>query len=298
MAKSKNGGTRAMIRGRIANDVYSIGKDGKGKKQQVVRSLADEVKNPRTLAQMQGRCIMATCMQVVSAISPIIDHSFDGVPAGQPSISEFIRRNYALLKADSVKLGGFGQDFIFNKYQVKGALGGKYEISDGELDAFPTANYNYSMWEGSIFISGLSEAQIVAADLYAAIKLDTNDFVTLVILDSNGAGQWLRLKKALAVDSTTVLTADNLSTAFTMEGTFNPAMGFSGSTDKTLYIGLNTSYSAEGNGCAVILTKEAESGYVHSPATMKAPQPREYGFTAAVETYPLGDQKFLNGGDA
>ena len=47
MAKSKVGGTRAYIRGRIGSDVYSIGKTSAGKKQQVVRSLAEQVKNPK-----------------------------------------------------------------------------------------------------------------------------------------------------------------------------------------------------------------------------------------------------------
>ena len=37
MARSKNGGTRAYIRGRIGSDVYSVGKNSKGYKQQVVR---------------------------------------------------------------------------------------------------------------------------------------------------------------------------------------------------------------------------------------------------------------------
>ena len=62
MAKSKNGGTRAMIRGRVGSDVYSIGKDGKGARQQVVRSLAEQVANPRTQAQMFNRMIMSTVM--------------------------------------------------------------------------------------------------------------------------------------------------------------------------------------------------------------------------------------------
>lgn len=48
MAKSKSGGTRAYIRGRVGADVYSIGKTANGKKQQVVRSLAETVANPQT----------------------------------------------------------------------------------------------------------------------------------------------------------------------------------------------------------------------------------------------------------
>ena len=115
MAKSKNGGTRSFIRGRIGSDVYSVGKDGKGARQQVVRSLAEQVANPRSSAQMFGRMVMSTVMQTVSALKPIIDHSFDGVATGQPSISEFIRRNYALVKADAEAHPASGNQFGLNK---------------------------------------------------------------------------------------------------------------------------------------------------------------------------------------
>ena len=87
MAKSPVGGSRAMLKGRIGSDVYSVGKDGKGRRQQVVRSLAEQVSNPRTQAQMEGRMIMSTVMQAVAGLSAIIDHSFDGIANGQPSIS-------------------------------------------------------------------------------------------------------------------------------------------------------------------------------------------------------------------
>ena len=49
---------------------------------------------------MRGRMIMSTIMQAVSSMSAVIDHSFDNVPVGQPNVSEFIRRNYAAVKAD------------------------------------------------------------------------------------------------------------------------------------------------------------------------------------------------------
>lgn len=129
MAKSKSGGTRSYIRGKIGADVYSIGKDGKGNRQQVVRSLAEQVSNPQTESQMFGRMIMSTVMQAVSAFRTIIDHSFDGLPAGQPSISEFIRRNYALIRTDALAHPSSSNTFGLVKYQQKGIKAGPYIIS-------------------------------------------------------------------------------------------------------------------------------------------------------------------------
>ena len=101
MARSKSGGTRSYIRGRIGADVYAIGKDGKGTKQQVARSLAEEVANPRTLAQQRSRMIMNGVAQLVRALKPIISHSFDGIPAGQPSISHFRKLAFEAFNADA-----------------------------------------------------------------------------------------------------------------------------------------------------------------------------------------------------
>ena len=108
-----------MIRGRVASDVYSIGRDAMGKRQQVVRSLAEVVSNPRTLSQMRSRMIMSTVMQALGALKVIVDHSFDNVSGVQPNLSEFIRRNYALAKADAIAHAGYANTFGMVKYGEK-----------------------------------------------------------------------------------------------------------------------------------------------------------------------------------
>ncbi len=113
-----------MLKGRIGSDVYSVGKDGKGRRQQVVRSLAEQVSNPRTTSQMANRMVMSTVMQAAKYFHDIIDHSFDGTPIGQPSISKFISLNYAELKK------GTG---LYNEYQEKGVKMNPYVLSRGTL---------------------------------------------------------------------------------------------------------------------------------------------------------------------
>lgn len=103
MARSKSGGTRSYIRGKIGADVYCVGKTGKGDRQQVVRSLAEQVANPQTSPQMVQRMLMSSVAQLTRALKPIIDHSFDGVPAGQPSISHFRQLALNAYKVDSEK---------------------------------------------------------------------------------------------------------------------------------------------------------------------------------------------------
>lgn len=103
MAKAKSGGTRSMIRGRVGADVYSLGKDGKGKRQQVVRSLAEQVTNPRTSAQMKGRMITKSVSAITKAMSVIVRNAFDGLAIGQPSISKFRSLLYKAYKEDAAK---------------------------------------------------------------------------------------------------------------------------------------------------------------------------------------------------
>jgi len=172
MAKAKSGGTRSFLRGRIASDVYSIGKDGNGRKQQVVRSLAETVANPQTTAQMRGRMIMSTLMQVVSGLSGLIDHSFDNVAIGQPSISEFIRRNYQYIKADVAAHPASGNQYGLNAYQVKGAKAGAYQIAFGK--AILPANIFCPAEEIGIEISKTA-AQTTAADIRTLLGAATGD---------------------------------------------------------------------------------------------------------------------------
>lgn len=129
MARSKSGGTRSYIRGRIGADVYAIGKDGKGTKQQVARSLAEEVANPRTLAQQRSRMIMNGVAQLVRALKPIISHSFDGIPAGQPSVSHFRKLAFEAFNADALLVS---PQFGYLAKDSKLIPNGEIQISSGK----------------------------------------------------------------------------------------------------------------------------------------------------------------------
>lgn len=311
MAKAKSGGTRSYLRGRIANDVYSIGKDAKGKKQQVVRSLAESVANPQTIAQMRGRMIMSTVMQAVSALSPIIDHSFDNVAAGQPSISEFIRRNYALIKDDvATHADGSGALFGLNKYQEKGIRPGSYLISDGKAvlpfsfgtEEYPVAN--------SIQVT-ISEQAFTAAQLREALGLGGENYITFVGVGVRGSlssasdtnGAWVRLRWSGNVSDETVITSDNLESCFVLEASDKALAMFFLAGAGVLQIEFSfsdTSSEAPHRWYAlgVIYSQEVEGGYQHSKSAMVVESgAAKWSADVALPTYPVGQQRFLNGGE-
>lgn len=289
MAKSKSGGTRAYIRGRVGSDVYSVGKTAKGKKQQVVRSLAETVANPQTEAQMFGRMIMSTVMQAVAAMRPIIDHSFDNVTGRQPNISEFIARNYALIKADAIAHPSSGNKFGLNKYQEKGAKGGEYIISDGQVPYPSALAVNGSTQQVAVT---LSESNHTYGDLKAALGLENGDYITLVTITESGTMEYLRLYLKSDVADTTVISDQNASTLFTQEMKGSWYIGFADATFKVNFLNQDVPSST---GC--ILSKKTANGWEHSTSVMKDNGDIDYASDSALPTYPTGSEQFLNGGD-
>lgn len=287
MAKSKSGGTRSYIRGRVGADVYSIGKNAMGKKQQVVRSLAETVANPQTIAQMRGRMIMSTVMQAQSALKVIIDHSFDNVVGIQPNLSEFIRRNYALVKADVAAHPSENNVFGLNAYQEKGAKQGAYIISDGKA-AIPAA-VSIDKAAGVITIA-LSAASMTMAGLKAALNFGNQDYITLVGIDTQGAAEYCRyhINQALADD--TAISASNIGSVFETEGNATPSVSVAGNA-------ITITLAAIANCCAFIVTRKTNNGFEHSKAVLGAGTGLSWNADAALPTYPVGENKFLNGGD-
>lgn len=287
MAKSKSGGTRSYIRGRVGSDVYSIGKNAKGKKQQVVRSLAETVANPQTIAQMRGRMIMSTIMQAQSALKPIIDHSFDNVVGVQPNLSEFIRRNYALIKADVAANPSSGNAFGLNAYQEKGVKQGAYIISDGKA-AVPAA-VSIDKAAGVITIA-LSAGTMTMAGLKAALNYGNEDFLTIVGIDLAGAAEYCRyhINQSLADD--TAISSSNINDVFETEGNATPVVAVAGNA-------ITITLAAIAGSCAFIVTRKVSDGFIHSKAVLGAGTDLSWNADAALPTYPVGENKFLNGGD-
>lgn len=291
MAKSKSGGTRSYLRGRIASDVYSIGRDSAGKKQQVVRSLAEQVKNPQTTAQMRGRMIMSTVMQAVSGMAPIIDHSFDNVPNGQPSISEFIRRNYALVKADVAAHPAAGNSFGLNKYQEKGIKVGKWLISDGSA-IIPSAIDPEVAMDGFLDFK-YDQSLTTAGQLREAFGMGEEDYATVCVVDNKGEFVFFRVRVLYTLAADTVISADNIAQLFSVENPLgtNAHPVFSAGEIQVQ----DSNIIARAGG--VIFTKKTSAGFEHSQSALYASADPTFTADVALPTYPVGTERFLNGGE-
>ena len=285
MAKSKNGGTRSMLRGRVGSDVYSVGKDSKGKRQQVVRSLAETVANPQTIAQMKGRAIMSTVMQAVSALAQSIDHSFDNVAAGQPNVSEFIRRNYALVKADVEANPASNNQFGIVKFGEKGAKQGIYVISAGSA-WLPAALANAAA-KATLTVTGDS---LTVANIKAALGLSYDEYFTLVGLTASGEAEIARFRVGGTLSDETVVNSSNIDELFAIESNCEPTLTVNG---MAIEIALP---NAQANS-AIIVSKYDNGVYKHNDASLLAVSSPAFTYDVAIETYPVGEARLLNGGN-
>lgn len=93
-------------RGKVGDLVFS-----RSNGQQVVRSRAAVVKNPKTESQMIQRILLNTVAQGYSKLRAIVNHSFEGVQEGQKSMSEFMRRNLDKLRSGVAQAVANGNDY-------------------------------------------------------------------------------------------------------------------------------------------------------------------------------------------
>lgn len=287
MAKSPVGGSRAFLKGRIGSDVYSLGKDGKGKRQQIVRALAEEVANPRTSNQMFNRMVMSSVMQAVHAMKVIIDHSFDGVPIGQPNVSEFIRRNYALAKADAIANPSYNPKFGMVKYGEKGARPGQYVISSGKLvkDSRLLAN-NFRL------IFNLGEGNITVGNLRSAMGVGKDGYITWVRLSVSKGFEFVRCYLDPSLADSTAITADNKDALFTYEGNVTPTTELSNTQFQ-----LKLAQVTDGSAYGTILSDKVNGKWQHSTCALETWGSMTFTANVALATYPVGSEMFLNGGD-
>lgn len=287
MAKSKSGGTRTYLRGRVGSDVYSIGRDSKGKKQQVVRSLAESVSNPQTSAQMRGRMILSTIAQALAVLRPIVDHSFDNVIGAQANLSEFTSRNYGLIKADIAAHPASGNAFGLVAYKEKGAKQGQYVISDGQA-TIPAALV-LTKASGIIAITLPSDA-VTIGGLKSALGMSSEEYFTMVGLTTTGAANYERFRVNPTLADDTAISSSNIGDVFAVEGNAVASIAIAANV-------ISITLASVAGDCAVIVSKKANGKYIHNQAVLGDGADFDAPSDAVLPTYPVGNENYLNGGD-
>lgn len=117
-------------RGKVGDLVFS-----RSNGEQIVRARAAVVKNPQTRLQMIQRVIMATVMRAYSVMQPLADHSFEGVQAGQKSMSRFMAANINALRSriTSADPDALSEVYSFTPLGTQSVSYNSYILSSGSL---------------------------------------------------------------------------------------------------------------------------------------------------------------------
>ena len=116
-------------RGKVGSLVFS-----RANGQQIVRARAEVVKNPQTDAQVIQRIFLNTIAQAYSRMSAIVDHSFEGVKAGQDSMSYFMKKNLEAIRAKVANAGDLNTQQVYVTPIGEGYLAtNDYIVAKGSL---------------------------------------------------------------------------------------------------------------------------------------------------------------------
>lgn len=285
---AKSSGYYGLRRGSTKSHTYQV-VNGK----QITKDRQQGGKNPRTLAQMKQRCIIATAGSAYAALKVICDHSFEGVTAGSQSMNRFHALNDSLLRQSAERENGF---FAFNKWGEKGLVAGSYLISVGTLPPncpnLQALSVNAVSRKCTIDVAYGNSVADIAEELGV---VNFGDIATVAMIYPKRDGSYgfgavrLTYKQGADVESAFELAAIGDFTHASM----NYAQG---DLQVEVQTGFDWKDGATADDCftAAILSRYMNGKWYRSTAafdvTGAAPS-----FAAAIATYPVGQERFLNG---
>lgn len=155
--------------------------------QQRARVRVRKIKNPRTAKQALQRMVLSTAAKMAAAFEPIVNHSFEGVAYGTPSVRRFRSLAMgALRNAAAANIAGDGNapvaDFAIKGAPVVGLLQG-LQISHGSLPAlrFGSLN-NVSLAFSNVVPASAITSEVEYDAFLSAMGFEQGDQITAVLV--------------------------------------------------------------------------------------------------------------------
>lgn len=262
--------------------------------QQITKDRVTDVKNPRSKAQMEQRCILKTISMGYSTLKSIVDHSFEGISYGAASQRHFASVNASLVRANAHD----GKSvFGFASYKDSTPNMGQFIISQGSLAPIPSGviALEFGANELSIRYNGGVASTSALAN---ALGVNLGDIVTLCALCQNSSAEvvfvWLRM---ILPTEDVICNAENVK--FESNKRFN--VTFEGNIAATIMfdeVDAMTTQSAALYG--VIRSQKSDMGFKRSKTRLDkvVGQPiYDAKWSPALLSYPQGESYILNGGD-
>lgn len=261
--------------------------------EQITKERVSKVKNPRTIAQMRQRMLMATIGAAYSYLKAITDHSFEGKTVGQQNMSEFMRVNLN-------KFRDAAQDsnaaYAMNAYGDKLINPMRYILAKGSLPALPYVANTSNQIELSYNVEDVSTAEKV----YDAMGIKKGDMLTFCWVIGNASLVAGVFKYTPAQFNIVRLKADKSGAVASPHDAFSFESNHADLdinivfSDKVLK--LTTTLANFG---AVIQSRQNAGSWLRSDATMVGNKSIIAGVSVGnqLATYPIDSELILNGGE-
>ena len=264
--------------------------DGK----QITKDRVEGGKDPRTYPQMSQRCMVGTIGSAYAAMKSICNHSFEEKTAGMQCMREFMSENLKQIRICREYGNGF---FSFNKYQESGLVPGSYVLSKGSLpDACPDASIlSINVLDKQITVevaTGSSLARIKRAMGCRNYK----DTCTIMLMYPKANGSY-----GFGAVCFTYKEGDTVLDSFSVEGFGDVVAATPTFASNTLKVEVRM-LSALASGAttantymAAIASRMVNGDWRRSNAQFDVQDARPT-FAEAIATYPIGEERILNGG--
>lgn len=262
--------------------------------QQITKDRVTDVKNPRSKAQMEQRCILKTTALGYATLKSIVDHSFEGVSYGAMSQRNFMAINAPIVRryaADNLSKFGYAA------YKDSTPNMGQFVIAQGSLSPIPSNAIALSFAEGALNVNyngGVASTAAIANSL----GVNLGDIVTICALAQNAAAEvvfvWLRM---ILPTEDVAANTDNIK----FESNKRFSVAFDGNVSASILFDEVDNITASAAALyTTIRSQKSDMGFKRSNATLNqviGTPVYASKWTAALLSYPQGESYILNGGD-
>lgn len=184
MGRGRVGGTRSLISGAVGAEIYYISKNSKGELEQVVQAKPESYARVNTREVAICKMRMSVIERAMGAFKEIIAHSFEGVPEGTESVSEWSRANISLVTQDMTEHWDSVGQFDYTRKDVGGATAGKYLMSRGSLRYSWTGivRWQYRSPYTFRFSTTYQQGSPTVGKFKESQNLETGDYYTMCLL--------------------------------------------------------------------------------------------------------------------
>ena len=239
MGRSKNGGTRSLVSGKVGDNVYVVRLAEDGYHYQAVRVAPKAREDNNTMKQAKARFIMGHLQRFQRAFPDILADCFEEVPAGQTSYNWFAKVNRDLLEQTAeAQWDSWGDFGFFEKYHLAVPCG-PWILSAGSLREPLPLSIGYTQVYNNFLRIGLGHKQgdYSVRSLLERSRIPENGFFYIIVWtwkvgDKDARLDAMKVERLASVDLDADIRNFTARPLFKIEGYMLNEQGWNAANDE------------------------------------------------------------------